>query len=166
MMMAFFPLVMGLNDRVVLVHYNGHFIPILIFGMPMLLRVFLAKSQVACGCFHRHYLWPGRNFLRKGVEAWFALLIELTWPKRRILEVYLNVAEFGPGLYGVPAASRVYFGKPASEISDAEAALLAAVLPNPHRLDVARPSPYVRERQGWILRHMQRLRREGWLQAL
>jgi monofunctional biosynthetic peptidoglycan transglycosylase len=112
------------------------------------------------------YLWPGRNFLRKGVEAWFALLIELTWPKRRILEVYLNVAEFGPGLYGVPAASRVYFGKPASEISDAEAALLAAVLPNPHRLDVARPSPYVRERQGWILRHMQRLRREGWLQAL
>lgn len=112
------------------------------------------------------YLWPGRSFLRKGMEAWFALLIELSWPKRRILEVYLNIAELGPGLYGVPAASRVYFGKSASEISDAEAALLAAVLPNPHRLDVARPSAYVRERQRWILRHMQRLRREGWLQAL
>lgn len=112
------------------------------------------------------YLWPGRSFLRKGIEAWFALLIELSWPKRRILEVYLNVAEFGPGLYGVPAASRSYFGKPASEISDAEAALLAAVLPNPHRLDAARPSAHVRERQRWILRHMQRLRGEEWLQAL
>lgn len=112
------------------------------------------------------YLWPGRSFLRKGIEAWFAFLIELSWPKRRILEVYLNIAEFGPGLYGVPAASRVYFGKPAGEISDAEAALLAAVLPNPHRLDAARPSAYVRERQRWILRQMQRLRREQWLQAL
>lgn len=112
------------------------------------------------------YLWPGRSFVRKGIEAWFALLIELSWPKRRILEVYLNIAELGPGLYGVPAASRVYFGKSASEISDAEAALLAAVLPNPHRLDVARPSPYVRERQAWILRHLQRLRREGWLERL
>lgn len=112
------------------------------------------------------YLWPGRNFLRKGIEAWFALLIELCWPKQRILEVYLNVAEFGPGLYGVPAASRLYFQKPASEISDVEAALLAAVLPNPHRLDAARPSAYVRERQSWILGHMQRLRHEGWLQAL
>jgi monofunctional biosynthetic peptidoglycan transglycosylase len=112
------------------------------------------------------YLWPGRSFLRKGIEAWFALLIELSWPKRRILEMYLNIAEFGPGLYGVPAASRLYFGKSARELSDAEAALLAAVLPNPHQLDAARPSDYVRDRQRWILSHMQRMRREGWLQAL
>lgn len=112
------------------------------------------------------YLWPGRSFLRKAIEAWFTLLIEVSWPKRRILEVYLNIAELGPGLYGVPAASRVHFGKPASEISDAEAALLAAVLPNPHRLDAARPSDYVLERQRWILRHVERLRRERWLEAL
>lgn len=112
------------------------------------------------------YLWPGRSFLRKGIEAWFAILIELSWPKRRILEMYLNIAELGPGVYGVPAASRVYFSKYAHEISDSEAALLAAVLPNPHQLNVARPSDYVRERQRWIFGHMQRLRREGWLQAL
>ena len=112
------------------------------------------------------YLWPGRSFLRKGIEAWLALLIEVSWPKRRILEVYLNVVELGPGLYGVPAASRVYFGKPADRISDPEAALLAAVLPSPHRLDVSRPSPYVRERQAWILRHLERLRREAWLTRL
>lgn len=112
------------------------------------------------------YLWPGRSFMRKGIEAWFAMLIELCWPKRRILEVYLNIAEFGPGVYGVPAASRVYFGRTAAALGDAEAALLAAVLPNPHSLDVARPSDYVRARQRWILEQMRRLRREGWLQSL
>lgn len=112
------------------------------------------------------YLWPGRSFLRKGVEAWLALLIEVSWPKKRILEIYLNVAEFGPGLYGVPAASGYYFGKRPAELSDAEAALLAAVLPNPHRLDAGRPSTYVRERQRWILAHVRRLRRENWLQLL
>lgn len=112
------------------------------------------------------YLWPGRSFVRKGVEAWLALLIEVSWPKKRILEIYLNVAEFGPGLYGVPAASAYYFGKPPAELGDAEAALLAAVLPNPHRLDAGRPSAYVRERQQWILAHVERLRREDWLQRL
>jgi monofunctional biosynthetic peptidoglycan transglycosylase len=109
------------------------------------------------------YLWPGRTFIRKGLEAWFALLIEVFWTKERILEVYLNVAEFGPGLYGVPAASRVYFYKTPATLTDAEAALLAAVLPNPHRLDAGRPSAYVRERQRWIVRHMQRMHRESWL---
>src|SRR5690606_35814446 len=99
------------------------------------------------------YLWPGRSFVRKGIEAWFALLIEVFWTKERILEVYLNIAEFGPGLYGVPAASRIYFGKPPAGLNNAEAALLAAVLPNPHRFDASRPSDYVRERQRWIERH-------------
>jgi monofunctional biosynthetic peptidoglycan transglycosylase len=108
------------------------------------------------------YLWPGRNFVRKGLEAWFALLIEVCWSKKRILEVYLNIAELGPGLYGVPAASRIYFGKTPAMLSHADAALLAAVLPNPHRFDAGRPSEYVRERQRWILGQMSRLEREGW----
>lgn len=112
------------------------------------------------------YLWPGRSFARKGLEAWLALLIEATWPKRRILEVYLNIVELGPGLYGFPAASAQYFGKDATELSDGEAALLAAVLPNPRRLHADRPSDYVRERQRWIYRNLQRLRRQQWIELL
>ncbi|MDX1517608.1 MAG: monofunctional biosynthetic peptidoglycan transglycosylase, partial [Woeseiaceae bacterium] len=81
------------------------------------------------------YLWRGRSFVRKGIEAYLALLIDLTWPKQRILEVYLNIAEFGPGIYGVGAASDIFFGKSARTVSDAEAARLAAVLPNPIRLN-------------------------------
>ena len=112
------------------------------------------------------YLWPGRSFVRKGVEAWLALLIELTWSKQRIMEVYLNVVELGPGLYGFPAASRHYFNEGPARLTDAEAALLAAVLPNPQRLHADRPSAYVRERQRWIYGNMQRLRREGWMTLL
>jgi monofunctional biosynthetic peptidoglycan transglycosylase len=112
------------------------------------------------------YLWPGRSFIRKGLEAWFALLIELSWPKQRILEIYLNIVELGPGLYGVPAASRQYFTKRPNRLTDTEAALLAAVLPNPIRLRADRPSDYVRERQRWIYSNMQRLRRESWLVRL
>ena len=112
------------------------------------------------------YLWPRRSFLRKGIEAWLALLIEAALPKRRILEIYLNIVELGPGVYGVPAASRQYFGKAPAALTDAEAALLAAVLPNPIRLHADRPSRYVRGRQQWIYRHMQRLRRESWMTLL
>ena len=112
------------------------------------------------------YLWRGRSFLRKGFEAWLTVVAEISLPKRRILEIYLNIAEFGPGIYGVGAASRHYFGKPPSRLSDAEAALLAAVLPNPRRLHADRPSRYVRERQRWILTQMRRLRREGWMTRL
>jgi len=103
------------------------------------------------------FLWPQQSFVRKGIEAWFTMLIELLWPKPRILEVYLNIAEFGPGIYGVGAASAVYFGKSPAELWPAEAALLAAVLPNPQRLSVAQPSAYVRERQAWILAQMRGL---------
>jgi monofunctional biosynthetic peptidoglycan transglycosylase len=109
------------------------------------------------------YLWPGRSFARKGLEAYFTLLLEAGLSKQRILEIYLNIAEFGPGIYGVAAASRYYFGKPPSRLYDAEAALLAAVLPNPRGFRVDEPSEYVRDRQSWILGQMQRLRREGWL---
>ena len=112
------------------------------------------------------YLWPGRSFARKGLEACLTLLLEMSLPKKRILEIYLNVAEFGPGIYGVAAASRYYFGKAPAHLQDAEAALLAAILPNPTRLRVDDPSNYVRERQSWILGHMQRMRREGWLATL
>ena len=112
------------------------------------------------------YLWPGRNLARKGLEAYFTLLLEASLPKKRILEIYLNIAEFGPGIYGVAAASRYYLGKPPSRLYDVEAALLAAVLPNPRRFRVDEPSDYVRERQSWILGQMQRLRREGWITTL
>jgi monofunctional biosynthetic peptidoglycan transglycosylase len=98
------------------------------------------------------FLWPGRSFLRKGLEAWFTVLLEAFWPKRRILEVYLNVAEFGPGVYGAGAASERYFGKPASALGRREAALLAAVLPSPRRLRAAQPSPYLLDRAATIER--------------
>jgi monofunctional glycosyltransferase len=103
------------------------------------------------------FLWSGRSFIRKGLEAYFTVLIELTWPKRRILEVYLNIIELGDGIYGVEAASRRYFGKPASKLTPQEAALLAAVLPNPIRLKASKPSAYVNERRDWILGQMSNL---------
>lgn len=109
------------------------------------------------------YLWRGRSFVRKGLEAWLSLVAEVSLSKQRILEIYLNVAEFGPGIYGVGAASRYYFGKRPSLMSDHEAALLAAVLPNPRRLRVDEPSDYVRERQRWIVTQIARLRREAWI---
>jgi len=96
------------------------------------------------------YLWPERSLVRKGLEAWLTLALEATWPKRRILEVYLNVAEFGPGVYGAGAAARRYFRVPASQLTLEQAALLAAVLPSPRRMSAARPSEYVRGRAGEI----------------
>jgi len=112
------------------------------------------------------YLWSGKSFLRKGIEAYFTVLIEATWSKKRILEIYVNIAEFGPGIYGVGAASKTFFGKSPVDLSGAEAALLAAVLPNPKQLRVDDPTPYVRERQSWIIKQMQRLRREQWIMLL
>jgi monofunctional biosynthetic peptidoglycan transglycosylase len=100
------------------------------------------------------FLWPGQSWFRKGLEAGLTVLIELTWPKRRILEVYLNVAEFGRGTWGVQAASRRFFHKDADRLNRSEAALLAAVLPSPKRYRADQPGPYVRKRQAWILRQM------------
>lgn len=100
------------------------------------------------------FLWPGRTWFRKGLEAWMTILIEATWSKRRILEVYLNVIEFGDGVYGVEAASLKFFRKRAKAINPAEAALLIAVLPNPRKLRVDRPSSYVRYRQTAIMRRL------------
>lgn len=103
------------------------------------------------------FLWPGRSWARKGLEVGYTLLIELMWSKRRVLEVYLNVAEFGEGVYGVEAAAQKFFGKPAAKLSYHEAALLAAVLPNPKRLRVAAPSAYVQNRAAWIRGQMNHL---------
>lgn len=112
------------------------------------------------------FLWPGQSWLRKGLEAGFTVLIELLWPKRRILEVYLNSAEFGRGVWGVEAASQRFFGKPASRLDRQEAALLAAVLPNPRRLRADAPSAYVRARQRWILAQMAMLGGPRYLETL
>lgn len=103
------------------------------------------------------FLWPERSWLRKGLETGYTLLIELLWPKRRVLEVYLNVVEFGPGVYGVEAAAQTYFRKHAAQLTYHEAALLAAVLPNPKRFRVNAPSPYVQNRASWIRGQMQRI---------
>jgi len=103
------------------------------------------------------FLWPDQSWLRKGFEAYFTVLIETLWPKQRILEVYLNIAEFGRGVFGVGAASDVYFHKPAARLSPYDGALLAAVLPSPKRMRVNAPSNYVRSRQQWILGQMRGL---------
>lgn len=112
------------------------------------------------------FLWPGQSWVRKGLEAWFTVWIELLWPKRRILEVYLNSAQFGRGIWGVEAASRAYFGKPAAQLSRHESALLAAVLPSPTHYRVVNPGPYVRGRQAWILGQMNRIDGLGLIEGL
>jgi monofunctional biosynthetic peptidoglycan transglycosylase len=103
------------------------------------------------------FLWSSRSWTRKGLETWFTLLIEVGWSKKRILEVYLNIVEFGDGIYGAEAAARTFFGKPAKRLTPSEAALLAAVLPNPHRFHAGAPSEYIRGRQAWILNQMRQL---------
>ena len=112
------------------------------------------------------FLWQGRSYLRKGLEAWFAGLLELLWPKRRILEMYLNIAEMGDRTFGVEAASRRYFGRSADTLTRRQAALLAAVLPNPRRYRVDSPSTYVLKRRDWIVKQMQQLGGLGYLEAI
>ena len=103
------------------------------------------------------FLWGGRSFVRKGLEAYFTVLLELTWPKQRILEVYLNIAEFGDGVYGAQAAAQEFFHKPAAQLNAHEAALLASVLPNPKKLHADRPSAYVQRHADWIERQVRQL---------
>jgi len=112
------------------------------------------------------FLWQGRSLVRKVLEAYFALLIELLWSKQHILETYLNIAEFGPGVFGVEAAAQRFFSVPARRLTAPQAALLAAVLPNPRRFNVARPSGYVRGRQESILAQMRLLESRGHYQRL
>ena len=112
------------------------------------------------------FLWNGRSFVRKGIEAWMTVLIELTWPKERILEVYLNIVELGRGVYGMEAAARRFYHKPAARLTSSEAAVLAAVLPNPIRMHADRPSAYVQQRRDWILGQMRALGGASYLQAV
>ncbi len=112
------------------------------------------------------YLWSGRSWIRKGLEAWLTLALELLLPKGRILEIYLNVAEMGPDVFGAGAASRHHFGRRADELTAHQAALVAACLPNPHRLSASRPSAYVRERADTIRREMRRLGGPAFLATL
>ncbi|HNW71067.1 MAG TPA: monofunctional biosynthetic peptidoglycan transglycosylase [Bacteroidales bacterium] len=105
------------------------------------------------------FLWPHRDFVRKGLEAWFTVLIEFIWGKERIMETYMNVVEFGPGVYGVEAASLKYFNKHAAKLSKYEAASLISVLPNPHIYKVLKPSAYTQRYRSAILRRMDRIPR-------
>jgi monofunctional biosynthetic peptidoglycan transglycosylase len=112
------------------------------------------------------FLWPEHSFVRKGLEAYFTVLIELLWPKHRILEVYLNICQFGDGIYGIAAASQQFFKKKPNHLSQREAALLAAVLPNPELFRVDRPSAYVLQRRAWILEQMSLLGGPDYLKGL
>lgn len=107
------------------------------------------------------FLWPRRDYVRKGLEAWFTVLIELMWGKPRIMEVYLNSIEWGPGVYGAEAAAQRNFGVPAAKLSAAQAARLAAILPKPLAWQAARPGPYVKRRSGKIGANARVVRREG-----
>lgn len=110
------------------------------------------------------FLWDGRSWVRKGLEAGLTVGIETVWSKRRILTVYLNIVEFGSGVFGVEQAAQHFFHKPASKLTASQAALLAAVLPNPHLFKVNAPSAYVLRRQQWILRQMGQLGGDAFLQ--
>ena len=103
------------------------------------------------------FLWPGKSYLRKGLEAYFTLLAELLWSKERIMEVYLNSIEMGEGIYGAEAVAKAHFGKEAERLTRREAALIAASLPNPRRFDSGRPSPYMLRRQAQILALMNKV---------
>jgi len=107
------------------------------------------------------FLWPDRSYVRKGLEAYFTVLIEVIWGKPRIMEVYLNSVEWGPGIYGAEAAARKNFGVGADKLSDAQAARLAAILPSPLKWKAAKPGPYVRKRSGKITRAAGTVRRDG-----
>jgi monofunctional biosynthetic peptidoglycan transglycosylase len=100
------------------------------------------------------FLWPHRSWVRKGLEVYFTLLIEVFWSKERIMEVYLNVIEMGPGIYGAEAAAKYYFNKPAAKLTRNESALIAAILPNPIRWSAAKPTPYIVRKKNWIVRRM------------
>ena len=112
------------------------------------------------------FLWEGRSFIRKGLEAYFTILIELFWSKERILEVYLNIVELGDMIFGVGAASQIYYKKPPNKLTRSQAALIAATIPNPKRFSVRKPSGYVLRRQSWILGQMSSLGGTGYIKNL
>lgn len=112
------------------------------------------------------FLWPGHSWVRKGLEVYFTGLIELMWSKQRIMEVYLNSIEMGDGIYGAEAVSQLHFGYPASELTRANCALIAATLPNPLKYSSQSPSSYILRRQTWILRQMRYVERSEGIEQL
>jgi monofunctional biosynthetic peptidoglycan transglycosylase len=120
----------------------------------------LGASTISMQTAKNVFLWPGRNFVRKGLEAWLTLFVEQLWPKRRILEIYLNIAEWGEGIYGAEAAARHHFRKSAKSLTSREAALLALVLPDPLDRSAARPGAWMARRAETIQARMQQVRLE------
>ncbi|MCW9705475.1 monofunctional biosynthetic peptidoglycan transglycosylase [Fodinibius salsisoli] len=112
------------------------------------------------------FLWPAQSYIRKGIEAYTAFLLELLWSKERILEVYLNIVEFGNGVYGVQAASERYFNTPPGLLSKSQSALMVTALPAPKRYNLAAPSSYMRERQRWVMQYMDLLGNSYYLDKL
>ena len=112
------------------------------------------------------FLWSGRSWLRKGLETWFTAWIELLWPKQRILEVYLNTAEWGDGVFGAEAAAQYHFGIGAAYLSNRQASLLAAVLPNPRAWNAGKPGPHVKRRADWISKQSYQLGGSHYLNKL
>lgn len=115
-------------------------------------------STISQQCAKNVYLFPQRSYVRKALEVYFTFLIEIFWSKKRIMEVYLNVIEMGDGIYGAQAASKIYFKKDAKNLTAAEAALIAAVLPNPRKWNAGKPTGFINKRKNWILRQMGHLR--------
>ncbi len=112
------------------------------------------------------FLWQGRSWIRKGLEMYFTFMIELVWDKKRILEMYLNVSEMGPGIFGIEAAAQSYFKKPANKLSRQQAAMVASSLPNPKRYTVKPVSKYVAAKYPWVLRQMNVLARDSDIQKI
>jgi len=108
------------------------------------------------------FLWQARTYVRKGLELYFSGLIELVWGKKRIMEMYLNVIEMGDGIYGAEAASQKYFNKPAKNLTRAEAAAIAAVLPNPRKWRPDKPTAYIARKKSWILWNMNNVMKPDW----
>ncbi|MEJ2196480.1 MAG: transglycosylase domain-containing protein, partial [Ignavibacteriaceae bacterium] len=112
------------------------------------------------------FLWEGKSFIRKGFEAYYTLLIELIWSKKRILEMYLNIAEMGDNIFGVGEASKIYYSKVPMQLTQRESVSIAAILPNPKRYSVLHPSNYIIQRQEWILNQMRLLGGSSYLDEL
>ncbi len=108
------------------------------------------------------FLWQGRSYFRKGLEAYFTVLMEIFWSKKRIIQMYLNIVEMGDGIYGIEAAAQYYYKKSAADLSSSQAATIAAILPNPRRWSASKPTGYIVQKRNWILRNMNNLGKITW----
>lgn len=150
--------VIGAEDQIFFEHWGFDFRSISeAFKINQRKRIQRGASTITQQVSKNLFLWPQKSFIRKGLEAYFTLLIELIWSKDRILEVYLNIAQFGENVFGAEAASKKYFKKNAKNLNHYEASLMAAVLPNPLRFKINAPTTYVINRSKWIRKQMYQL---------